>query len=370
MKKEFLPVRKNWQKWCEELGFTFHTDELGAYWQDGACYVFSEAEIEVFERMTLELHQMCLEAVDFVITHNRFYELGINEPFAQLCRRSWQKKEQGIYGRFDFSYDDKSPPKLLEYNADTPTSLLEAAVVQWVFLEDRFPEDDQFNRIHEALIEQLQTLPCKTLYCACARESHEDLCTTEYIHDLALQAGLDCKFIYVDDIGWDGVNFVDLQNKPIKQLFKLYPWEWMFEEEFAPYLLSEPWQVIEPSWKVLLSSKGILPILWELFPEHPNLLPSFFNPKQIQGKIVRKPCFSREGENITIEHLGLKTEGSYDDCSNWIYQQFAPLPNFYGRYPVIGSWVIGDEAAGISIREDESLITLNSSHFVPHRIDL
>jgi glutathionylspermidine synthase len=33
---------------------------------------------------------------------------------------------------------------------------------------------------------------------------------------------------------------------------------------------------------------------------------------------------------------------------------------------VVGSWIIGDEAAGIGIREDESPITKNTSRFLPH----
>jgi glutathionylspermidine synthase len=37
-----------------------------------------------------------------------------------------------LYGRFDLAYRGDGPPKLLEYNADTPTALFEAAVVQWI----------------------------------------------------------------------------------------------------------------------------------------------------------------------------------------------------------------------------------------------
>ena len=44
----------------------------------------------------------------------------------------------------------------------------------------------------------------------------------------------------------------------------------------------------------------------------------------------------------------------------------APLPDFDGHHPVIGSWVIANQAAGIGIREDTSPITGNNSRFVPH----
>ena len=90
------------------------------------------------------------------------------------------------------------------------------------------------------------------------------------------------------------------------------------------------------------------------------------------GGYVKKPLLSREGANISIEARDgtqFKTGGDYGE-EGFIYQVFAPLPNFGSSerplYPVIGSWIVGDMAAGIGIREAESLITDNTSRFVPH----
>ncbi len=62
-----------------------------------------------------------------------------------------------------------------------------------------------------------------------------------------------------------------------------------------------------------------------------------------------------------------REEGTYG-AEGFVRQAIAPIPCFDGQYPVIGSWIIGDEACGIGIREDTSLITRNSSRFVPHAI--
>ena len=98
--------------------------------------------------------------------------------------------------------------------------------------------------------------------------------------------------------------FVDLDNKPIKLLFKLYPWEWMFREQFGAYLAGASTRFVEPPWKAILSNKGILPLLWSMFPRHPNLLPAYFegDPEAAMlGKsFVRKPLYSREGANVEM----------------------------------------------------------------------
>ncbi|MFI5354527.1 MAG: glutathionylspermidine synthase family protein, partial [Desulfobaccales bacterium] len=278
------------------------------------------------------------------------------------------------YGRFDLAYDGNSHPKLLEYNADTPTMLLEAAVVQWYWLEEKFRGADQFNSIHERLLEQWKKLKWSLrhspLYFTYAEDSLEDLATVTYLMDTAAQAGLETAEIVVSDIGWqrDRRQFVDLAAKPIQSIFKLYPWEWLTAEEFGPQLLTtyREMQWLEPIWKLVLSTKGILPILWELNPGHPNLLAAWAA-APATGDWVKKPRFSREGANIAVQRGGrsLETPGTYGQ-EGFIYQQLAPLPNFAGYYPVLGSWIIGGEAAGMGIRESATLITDQGSRFVPH----
>ena len=152
-------------------------------------------------------------------------------------------------------------------------------------------------------------------------------------------------------------------------LFKLYPWEWMWHEEFAPHLAEAKNLFIEPPWKLLLSTKGLLPVLWELFPGHENLLPAFESPEiSLGGSYVKKPRLSREGANVSLVEYGITIEengGDYGE-EGFVYQALAPIPDFGGQRPVCGVWMVNHEACGLGVREDTRRITGNLSRFVPH----
>ena len=371
MKRETLTPRTDWPRKVEELGFLFHSID-GVYWDERACYRFTAAEIDKLEAATGELQSRCIDAVERVIAKRDYTRFAIPEPFHALIERSWEGDEKSLYGRFDLSWDGGGEPKMLEYNADTPTALLEASVVQWYWLKDAFPQADQFNSIHEKLIDRWKDmrpqLPADArLYFTCDADSPEDQGNLDYLRDTATQAGLEALPIAIGDIGWDQTRFVDLEGRPIAALFKLYPWEWMVREEFGQFLLAGAMRVIEPPWKMLLSNKAILPVLWEMFPGHPNLLAASFEPGRFATDYVKKPLYSREGANVSITTRGetLEAPGEYGE-EGFIWQAYHELPSFAGNYTVIGSWIIGEEPAGIGIREDESPITKNSSRFVPH----
>ncbi|OQX08465.1 MAG: glutathionylspermidine synthase [Desulfobulbaceae bacterium A2] len=374
MERHTVRQRDNWQAKFDELGFSFHSVD-GAYWGEGVCYEFSSGEIDHLEEVTEELHELCLRAVDRVIDRNLFPRLGIPEDWAEYVTRSWQQKDASLYGRFDFSYDGRGEPKLLEYNADTPTSLVESSIAQWVWLEDLYPKYDQFNSIHEKLLDALaaakgQLSEFCPLFFACVKDHEEDFVTVEYLRDIAVQSGLDGRHVFMEDIGFSAESglFYDLDNTPIEYAFKLYPWEWLLADEFGVHVLRGKLRLFEPAWKLILSSKGILPILWELAPGHRNLLPASFSEGDIRGDLVRKPLFSREGANVTLragKHTYEGGEGRYGG-EGYVYQKTQLLPCFDGRYPMVGSWVVNGQPAGLGIREDATPITTNTSMFVPH----
>lgn len=348
----------------------------GGYWSEGICYEFSPEQIDHLEEVTQELHTLCLQAVEHVIANDLFARIGLGPQAAELVNNSWAREEISLYGRFDLAYDGTGEPKLLEYNADTPTSLYESSVAQWVWLEELFPRHDQFNSIHEKLGDAFKALKSRMalaspLFFSCVRDHEEDLVTVEYMRDVASQAGIATRHIFIEDIGYhpDLARFVDLDDQAITHLFKLYPWEWLLGDDFGQYIKLEDITMVEPAWKMVLSTKGILPVLWELFPGHKNLLPSFFTRDALAPgqSSIKKPLFAREGANIEMWRNGkmLSTQGTYGSEGH-IYQAVKELPEFSGRYPVIGSWIVNGLAAGIGIREDDSLITKNTSSFVPH----
>jgi glutathionylspermidine synthase len=387
-----LQPRPNWEDTVESQGFHFHSLDDAPYWDESVCYLFTRAQVDQIEAATYALDEMCQAAVQHVIDENLFHLFQIPPQFVPWVVQSWEHDEFTIYGRFDLAYDGRNPPKLLEYNADTPTSLLEAAVVQWFWFQDvaknpgafspQLPRHlDQFNSLHEHLIEgwrtYAQTINARraqapalfnpTMYFTCLQGNIEDFMTVTYLRDTAQQAGLATEYIDVEQIGYDHARglFVDGQLRPMHNVFKLYPWEWIIRERYAPFLTQTLVHWLESPWKMILSNKAILPILHQLYPGNPHILPASFEP--LPGPHVRKPILSREGANVAMVIGGrpvIETPGPYG--GPYVYQQLQPLPDFQGNLPVVGSWMVNGYACGVGVREDTSPITGNTSRFVPH----
>lgn len=376
--------RPDWREEAEGVGFVFHTADGGRYWDERAYYAFTLAQIERdIEAPTAEIEAMGRDLVERAVADDRLLRiLQIPERFWNFIAASWKRSDRSLYGRLDLRYDGKGPAKLLEYNADTPTSAFETGVFQWMWLEAAIargilPKDaDQYNSLHDRLISGWKAFGVQTpLYFACDPATEEDRGTIAYIADCATQAGFATTTIAMDEIGRDGAGqFVDQQDRPIELMFKLYPWEWMLRETFGTSLPGAATRWIEPPWKMILSNKGILPLLWALHPGHPNLLPACFedDPRaaELGDSYVRKPLYSREGANIRLVVDGRvadSDEGPYG-AEGFIRQLAAPLPTFDGNYAVLGSWIADGVPCGLSVREDATLITKNTSRFVPHAI--
>jgi glutathionylspermidine synthase len=380
MKRVSGTPRANWRAEAEKIGFSYHTIDGDVYWDESGWFEFSYEDIRIIEQATNVLHAMCIEAAECVIEEERFAEFGIPSQFHYWIRESWEADQPTLFGRFDLAWDGTGPPKMLEYNADTPTSLFEAAVVQWHWLESLQTKGvsivpfDQFNSLHEQLIESWKYLRghgWDRVHFAASGGHEEDFGNVTYMRDTASQAGIETHFLNMAQIGFDTErkSFVDDRYEPIDYLFKLYPWEWMLKEEFARHLLNSNTVWMEPPWKMLLSNKTILTVLWELFPDHKYLLESSFEPLEVD--YVRKPILAREGSNIEVvtqqEHAQMITDGPYwnQPC---VYQAYHPLYRSEFGYAVLGSWVIGDRACGMGIREDIKAVTHNTSRFLPHCI--
>jgi len=382
MRRLGLTPRGDWQAKVEAAGLTYHTLEDGRpYWDEAAAYEFSAAEVDTLEAAGNRLQEMCLAAAQHIIDEKRYAELGIPEAAIAAIEWAWEHEPPAIYGRFDVSWAGAASgeaPKLLEYNADTPTSLLEAAVVQWRWLREVRPHADQFNSLHEKLIAKWKDVDAylaKPVYFASLGNA-EDQLTTIYLRDTAEQAGLKTASLPMVEIGWNEHRqaFMDLDEEPMFSIFKLYPWEAMLAEEFGVHALATYRSVrwIEPIWKMLLSNKGILPVLWELYSGHENLLEAHFDSPVGLTSYVRKPLISREGANISLVRpfaRPIETDGPYGG-GRTVCQALTPEAVFAGaegpRYPVLGLWMIDQECCGMGIRESAGPITDNLSSFVPH----
>ncbi|MGJ5890687.1 glutathionylspermidine synthase family protein [Streptomyces niveiscabiei] len=385
-----IEPRPDWQRTVEAQGLVYPLSrgvdgELYPYWDESAYYSFTLDEVEALEETVEELHRMCLAAAELIVTEGRFADLGITDPqVADAVAESWRRRAElpSVYGRFDLRYDGSGPAKMLEYNADTPTSLVEAASPQWFWMEDRFPGADQWNSLHERLVAAWKRQgdllpPGSPLYFAhsTADELGEDLMTVAYLKETAEQAGLDTEWIPVEDIGFDRLSgrFVDNRLRFIRSCFKLYPWEWLTTDRFGVHVLdtldngggtgSTLW--IEPAWKMLLSNKALLAVLWEIYPGHPNLLPAYLDGPRELTEYVSKPLLGREGAGVVVHQKGAEPVIPVEPCC---YQQLAPLPAFDGNHVVLGAWTVEGEAAGLGIRESAGLVTDAYARFLPHVI--
>lgn len=382
MKRIAITERPDWRTTATEYGFSFHTLLGEPYWCEDAYYQFTLTQIEYLEKITEELHQMCLQVVAKVVNSEALLtQFCIPKHTWDFVCHSWKTSQPSLYSRMDLAWDGQGNAKLLENNADTPTSLYETAFFQWIWLEDqlnanRLPAgSDQFNNLQEKLIERFATLQQQHgfswLHFACCRDSDEDRGTVQYLQDCATEASLPTAFVYIDEIGLgEKGQFTDNQDQVIRNLFKLYPWEHMLCENFSTKLADAGVRWLEPGWKSIVSNKALLPLLWQMFPNHPNLLPAYFasdNPPTMENYVI-KPLFSREGANIRIIEKGqeiARVNGPYGE-EGMIVQQFHPLAKFGDSYTLIGSWLINDQPAGIGLREDRALITQDLSRFYPH----
>jgi glutathionylspermidine synthase len=384
MQRTILTPRADWQHIVEQHGLLWHTipgqttpGQTGdkPYWDESACYRFTAREVDTLEAATLELYRLVMAAGQHIIDNNLFPRFGIPDFIVPLIKRAWDAEPPALnHGRFDLGFDGVHPPKMFEYNCDTPTAMLETAVVQWEWMEAVFPKADQFNSLHDKLLAKWQDigpyLKSRGIHFTHMNDhAAEDTITVSYLRDLAEQAGINSTAIFTKDIGWNATTkrFVDLESYPIDVLFHLYPWEWLVNEEFGPRIVDsyDAMDWIEPVWKMMLSNKAILPVLWELFPGHPNLLPCYSEPRG--AGYVKKPLLSREGANITIVKDGKTLAGTEGDYGHegFVYQELFDLPDYDGNRPVLGSWIVDGDPAGMGIRED-GLITGNTARFVPH----
>lgn len=393
MERRRLEPRRDWRRKVEDQGLTWHTTDDGRpYWDESAYWAFTADEVDRIEAATAELYDMVLAAVADAVENRRLAAFGYSGAAAEVIERSWKNREwePTLYARFDMAYDGRDL-KMLELNGDTPTSLVEAAVVQWFWLEERFPNADQFNSIHDRLVDAFKLYAQHggrnaPLHLTSVAPHAEDEGTIAYLAACAGEAGLAPTVLPIDRIGWregGGVpgHFVDEADRPIRALFKLYPWEWLLDEQFGQALAEEVLAgrltLMEPAWKAVASNKRLLVTLKEFYPDSELLLDastSAADAARWGGEFVRKPVRGREGQNVTLmrptgrgaaEEIA-RRDGTYGD-DLFVFQRKAELAQTgEGGVAVIGSWMVNRQACGMGIRESDGPITDDKARFVPH----
>ena len=376
----------------EELGFSWHTDSDGSKYVSDALVEVSQEETENYYEAVNTIYDMYVEAAEYVIKNDLFFELGIPFNLVDMIKKSWESDVHWhIYGRFDLAGGvDGQDIKLIEFNADTPTGLFETALLQWALLKhNNMDEEKQFNNVYEAISNNFKRLITlfddtsefderydgwKILFSSISKNDEEEV-TTKLLEQMANDAGFVTSFEFLENTHFDDDGVYDANENPYEYWFKLYPWEDIAvdEPELATTLThimqNQKAIILNPAYTLLFQSKGMMKILCDLFPDSPYLLKTSFEP--LQGiKQVEKSVFGREGANTAIvdenNQLVEKTDGPYDNYKK-IYQEYVEFPkDVHGKKYQAGVF-FAYEACGLSFRKGGEIMD-NMSKFVGHVI--
>ena len=386
------PIKVPDNKLLEELGFYWHTDP------DQTPYVASEIvditpdEADAYYEAANELYDMFVEAGEYVIENELFHELGIPFNLIDTIKMSWENDVHWhLYGRFDFAGGiDGKPIKLIEFNADTPTALFETSIIQWAMLKaNGMDETHQFNNVYEALVDNFKRLIVmqgdvedfenhyegwKILFSS-VKGNEEEESTVKLLQAIANEAGFITEFAYMEDVEFSGEDGVFYNDENYEYWFKLYPWEDIgIEESDLARLMTQIMEnqkaiFLNPAYTLMFQSKAFMKILWDLYPNHPLLLETSFEP--LQGiPQVEKKIFGREGANTIIvdenEKIIEERDGEYGEFPS-IFQEYVQLPTDSNGESYQAGVFYAYEGCGLGFRRG-SLILDNYSKFVGHRV--
>lgn len=379
--------------YLESIGFGWHTDLDGSRYISNELVSITQDEAEAFYEATNELYDMYVAAAEYVINNDLFHELGIPFNLVDIIKSSWENDVHWhLYGRFDLAGGvDGKPIKLIEFNADTPTSLFETAIIQWAMLKfNNLDEAAQFNDVYEALVENFKRLVTleedtsafdeyyegwKILFSSIAG-SVEDENTTRLLEAAARDAGFECDFAFVDEVSFDDENGIFWNGQNWEYWFKLIPWEMIAIDESDLALIikniikNQKAIILNPAYTLLFQSKGIMKILWDLYPNHPLLLESSFEP--LNGKKqVKKPFLAREGANVSIINsdgsIEIQNDGEYAN-GKFLYQEFADFAKDENGDSYQAGMFFAFEGCALGFRKGKDIID-NYSKFVGHIIE-
>jgi len=375
--------------YLESLGFVWHTDVDETPYISDALVVVTQHEAQAYYKATNELYDMYVEAAEHVVENNLFHEIGIPFNLVDVIKESWENDVHWhLYGRFDLAGGINGEPiKLLEFNADTPTALFETAIVQWAMLkQNNMEESSQFNATYEALLDNFKRLVTleedvsdfesryegwKFLFTS-VRGNAEEENTVRLLQHIATEAGYETEFSFMDEVEFDDEG-VYYQDQSYELWFKLIPWEDIALEESDLAMLltniikNQKAIIFNPAYTLLFQSKGLLKILWDLYPNHPLLLESSFEPLEGQ-KQVKKPIFGREGGNVSIlDENASELESVDGDYANhkMLYQAYTELATDANGDSYQAGVFYAYEACGLGFRKGGKILD-NGSKFVGH----
>ena len=379
-------------EFMEKIGFAWHTDNDNSSYIADEIVQVSEKEANAYYEAANELYDMYVNAAQHVIDNNLFHEIGIPFNLVDIIKNSWENDVHWhLYGRFDLAGGlDGKPIKLIEFNADTPTAVFETAIIQWAMLKlNHMDEAAQFNDLYESLKQNFKRLitlgdedaDFDELYegwgilFSSIAGSIEDEQTVKLLQYIAKEAGFKTDFSYVDEVVFNDDEGIFKNDENFEYWSKLVPWESIAIDEGELALIlsnivkNQKAIIINPAYTLLFQSKGILKILWDLYPNHPLLLETSNEP--LKGKkYVKKPVFGREGANVSIyDENGAQiasSDGEYNS-NKAIYQEFYEFNQDERGESYQAGVFYAYEACALGYRKGGKILD-NYSKFVGHFI--
>ena len=380
-------------EYLESIGFVWHTDSDNSSYISDEIVIINEHEANAYYEACNELYDMFSEAGQYVIDNDLFHDINIPFNLIEMIKESWENDVHWhLYSRFDLAGGiDGKPIKLIEFNADTPTSLFETAIIQWAMLKaNGLDEASQFNNLYEALkdnfkriitldtdVEKFEeyyaNLGWKILFSSISSSS-EDINTTKLLEHIASEAGFNTDFEFIENVQFNDEGIFK-EDELFEFWFKLIPWENIaIEESELALILTEIIKekraiIFNPAYSLMFQSKGFMKGLWDLYPNHPLLLETSFEPLE-NKKQVEKRCFGREGANTKIINsdgsIDVQTDGDYEGHKA-IYQEYVELPTDSMGNSYQAGVFYAYEACGLGFRRGEKILN-NMSKFVGHII--
>ena len=376
--------------YLEKIGFVWHTDSDETSYLSNQLVQVTTDEAEAYYEAGNELYDMFVAAGEFVVENDLFHDIGIPFNLVEQIKESWENDVHWhLYGRFDLAGGiDGHPIKLLEFNADTPTALFETAIVQWAMLKQNgMDESSQFNIVYDKLLDNFKRLVTldesveefeerydgwKFLFTA-IRGNAEEENTVRLLQHIATEAGYETEFAYMDEVEFDSSEGIFYEDEAYELWFKLVPWEDIAIEEsdlaalLGDIIANQKAIIFNPAYTLMFQTKGIMKVLWDLYPDHPLLLKTSFEP--LEGiKQVKKPIFGREGGSVSILDTDgsvlLLEEGEYDNYAH-VYQEFVELPRDSDGACYQAGLFYAYESCGLGFRKGGEIMN-NMSKFVGH----
>lgn len=362
----------------------------------------SETAEEELRRATNELHLMFLHATEAVLADDRLLNrFNIPACLWPRLRKSWQNRRgETVTGRFDFCVTEHGI-KLYEYNADSASCHMETGRVQGQWARHFGVEEgnDAGASLYPSLVEAWRNSGVEGLMHIMQDNDAEETYHAQFVKEAAEAAGLRCKVVKgLSVLSWnDKGEIVDDDGNPVRFVWKTWAWETALDQirveceaddslpqlrtaddhystpRLVDVLLRPDIMVYEPFWTLIPSNKAILPVLWQIFPEHPYLLNTQFElTDEVASRgYVTKPIAGRCGFNISLfdkqDNVLKETDGRFDD-QDQVYQALWKLPEIDGYKTQVCTFTAKGKYAGSCVRVDKSLIITTHSELLPLRV--